>query len=62
MKSDGGRVCLDWFNEKTDNQPTVLMLPGITGMTLSMTLHTSKLDTNCIPDKLNDTSLGLANG
>ncbi len=33
MRSDGGHVCLDWFNEKTDEQPTVLMLPGITGMT-----------------------------
>ncbi|XP_064382470.1 protein ABHD1-like [Halichondria panicea] len=31
MKSDDGHVCLDWFNEKTDEQPTVLMLPGITG-------------------------------
>ncbi len=31
MSSDGGHVCLDWYNEKRDDQPTVLMLPGITG-------------------------------
>lgn len=31
MKSDGGQVCLDWFNEKTANQPTMLILPGMTG-------------------------------
>lgn len=31
MKSDGGHLCLDWYNEKAAEQPTVLFLPGITG-------------------------------
>ena len=29
--SDGGHLCLDWYNEGGGEQPTVLMLPGITG-------------------------------
>lgn len=29
--SDGGHVCLDWYNIKSKDQPTVLFLPGITG-------------------------------
>ena len=28
---DGGHLCLDWYNERSPEQPTVLMLPGITG-------------------------------
>ena len=30
--SDGGHVCLDWYNIQSKDQPTVLFLPGITGM------------------------------
>lgn len=45
--SDGGHVCLDWFNERGSSQqgvstddsssedsPIVLMLPGVTGKTV----------------------------
>ena len=42
--SDGGHVCLDWFNERgsmeergsagSEDDPIVLMLPGVTGKTL----------------------------
>jgi predicted alpha/beta-fold hydrolase len=31
IMSDGGHVCLDWYNVKSKDQPTVLFLPGITG-------------------------------
>lgn len=31
MMSDGGHVCLDWYNEREADQPTVLFLPGLTG-------------------------------
>ena len=31
IMSDGGHVCLDWYNVKSQDQPTVLFLPGITG-------------------------------
>ena len=39
--SDGGHVCLDWFNERGSapecsdegaEGPIILMLPGVTGM------------------------------
>ncbi len=29
--SDGGHVCLDWYNEGHPSQPTLIVLPGITG-------------------------------
>ena len=45
--SDGGHVCLDWFNERdsgeqgvstgdsnSEDSPIVLMLPGVTGKTM----------------------------
>lgn len=45
--SDGGYVCLDWFNERgtseegvstednnSEDNPIVLMLPGVTGKTV----------------------------
>jgi len=31
MMSDGGHLCLDWYNETSPQQPTVLFMPGITG-------------------------------
>ena len=46
--SDGGYICLDWFNERDrvvgedssdrGNNPIVLILPGITGNMLSLTI------------------------
>ena len=56
MRSDGGHVCLDWFNEKTDEQPTVLMLPGITGMTSLKQIYTHKKVPTVIAFLTNDTS------
>jgi len=32
--SDGGHICLDWYCEGSQEQPTILMLPGITGIEL----------------------------
>lgn len=29
--SDGGHVCLDWYNERDPSQPTLVILPGLTG-------------------------------
>lgn len=29
--SDGGHVCLDWYNERGPSQPTLVVLPGLTG-------------------------------
>ena len=31
IMSDGGHVSIDWYNEVSPHQPTVLILPGITG-------------------------------
>ncbi|KAL5493878.1 hypothetical protein EMCRGX_G015112 [Ephydatia muelleri] len=31
IMSDGGHVSIDWYNERSPRQPTVLILPGITG-------------------------------
>lgn len=31
IMSDGGHVSIDWYNERSPDQPTVLILPGITG-------------------------------
>ena len=47
--SDGGYICLDWFNERgkvvgedssdRGNDPIVLILPGVTGNVLSLTVY-----------------------
>ena len=47
--SDGGYICLDWFNESgrvvaedssdRGNDPIVLILPGSTGNELSLTVY-----------------------
>lgn len=31
MMSDGGHVCLDWYNELDPSQPTLVILPGLVG-------------------------------
>ena len=42
--SDGGHVCLDWYNDNGKGQPTVLFLPGITGMHACSSRHHSSAD------------------
>ncbi len=44
--TDSGCVCLDWYNEQADNQPTALILPGMTGI-IFVFLHGSYMV--CIP-------------
>ena len=33
--SDGGHVCLDWYNEYNPTQPIVIILPGLAGNVVS---------------------------
>ena len=47
--SDGGHVCLDWYNVNTSDQPTVLFLPGITGMhSIPVLIPITKTFTVCV--------------